>query len=69
VKARHLSGLIRLVAFAFNILPPDAKLKFEDYQFLEKVGAFSERGLSLASDGDALNQRDLTAGIERLKRR
>ena len=40
---------------AFNILPPDAEPEFANYQFVEKLGSFSERAtFSLARAMDAL---------------
>ena len=51
---------------AFNILPPDAKPKFESYQFVEKLEPFSERAtFSLARAMDALGMdADAIAAIE-----
>ncbi len=63
------SGRVDDCEVAFNILPRDAKPNFEDYQFLEKLGSFSERAtfslaramVTLGIDADAI------AAIERLK--
>ena len=51
---------------AFNILPPKAEPKFGSYQFVEKLGPFSERAkFSLARAMDALGMdADAIAAIE-----
>ena len=51
---------------AFNILPPKAEPKFGSYQFVEKLGPFSERAkFSLAGAMDALGMTaDAIAAIE-----
>ena len=63
------AGRVDDCEFAFNILPPDAKPKFESYQFVEKVESFSERAtFSLARAMDALGiDADAIAAIEHLK--
>ena len=54
---------------AFNILPQNAKPKFESYQFVEKVEPFSERAtFSLARAMEALGiDADAIAALERLE--
>ncbi|HEY5704725.1 MAG TPA: hypothetical protein VIS96_04045 [Terrimicrobiaceae bacterium] len=52
---------------AFNILPPDAKARFESYQFVEKLESFSESAtFSLARAMNALGiDADALAAIEK----
>ncbi|MGA7395438.1 MAG: hypothetical protein WBL40_10150 [Terrimicrobiaceae bacterium] len=53
---------------AFNILPPDAEPEFANYQFVEKLGSFSERAtFSLARAMEALGiDSDAIAAVEQL---
>lgn len=53
---------------AFNVLPPDAKPEFANYQFTEKLESFSERAtFSLARAMEALGiDADAIAAIEQL---